>query len=243
MKVGDKKTVEKTYTEEDNVPGYAGKTVRLSIELKELKERILPEVDDEFAEDVKEEYKNVADLKAGIRDEFTKRLEEVQKNINSEMLIEKLCSEVDFTIPESMIRSQLESRYRNIARESGVSANQFDIFLKQQGIDKDAFLASYRDQEVKTLKAQFILDKISKTEDFPVDEEQVQKRAEETLKNVKEEERDTYLSIIRDDLRFEQTVPFLLEKNTFKEGRKYSYYDYMSGAFEADMAQKEGQEN
>lgn len=133
-----------------------------------------------------------------------------------------------------------------MARQSGISVNQFDMFLKQQNIDKDAFLASYRDQEVKTLKAQFILDKISKKENFPVDEAEVTKRAEESLKNVPETERDGYLDIIRDDLRYEQVVPFLLEKNTFKEGKKYSYYDYMSGAFEADMnaeETKEGQAN
>ena len=246
MKPGEEKTVKKTYTEEDNVPGYAGKTIRLSISLKEAKEKILPEVDNDFAEDVKEEYKTVDDLRAGIKAEFEKTLEEVGKNIKSEVLIDKLCSEVEIVIPESMIRSQLESRYRNMARQSGISVNQFDMFLKQQNIDKDAFLASYRDQEVKTLKAQFILDKISKKENFPVDEAEVTKRAEESLKNVPETERDGYLDIIRDDLRYEQVVPFLLEKNTFKEGKKYSYYDYMSGAFEADMnaeETKEGQAN
>ena len=146
-----------------------------------------------------------------------------------------------------MIRSQRDSRYRNMARQSGISTNQFDMFLKQQGIDKDAFLASYRDEELRTLKAQFVLDKIAKTEDFPVDEEEVTKRAEESLKNVPESERDSYLSIIRDDLRFEKVIPFLLEKNTFHEGKKYSYYDYMSGAFQADQeaegAKEEGQAN
>ena len=247
MKAGDRKTVEKTYKEEDHVPGYEGKTILLAIELKEAKEKILPDVDDEFAEDVKEEYKSVADLRAGIKAEFEKTLEEVQKNIKSETLISKICSEVEITVPESMIRSQLDSRYRNMARQSGISTNQFDMFLKQQGIDKDAFLASYRDEELRTLKAQFVLDKIAKTEDFPVDEEEVTKRAEESLKNVPESERDSYLSIIRDDLRFEKVIPFLLEKNTFHEGKKYSYYDYMSGAFQADQeaegAKEEGQAN
>ena len=53
MKAGDEKTVTKTYTEEDNVPGYAGKTITLRIKLDTIKSRELPEVDDDLAQDIK----------------------------------------------------------------------------------------------------------------------------------------------------------------------------------------------
>ncbi len=239
MKAGEKKTVTKSYTEEDDVPGYAGKTVNIAIELEQVKTKEYPEVDNEFAEDVKEEYKSVEDLRAGIKAEYEKTLEEVAKNIKADTLVKELCSKVDFPIPESMIRSQLESRYRSMARESGLTVEHLDMFLKQQNMDKNAFLEGYREQETLTLKSQFILDAIAKKENFPVDEAKVEEASAKNLENVPEAERDSYKDMIRDELRFQETVPFLLEKNTFKEGKKFSYYDYLSGAY----IQEEEEEN
>ncbi|MGI6437384.1 MAG: hypothetical protein ACOX0D_04985 [Sphaerochaeta sp.] len=65
MEAGEEKTVEKTYGEDSDKAGLAGRTISLKIALKALKMRDVPELDDEFAQDVKDEYKTVADLVKG----------------------------------------------------------------------------------------------------------------------------------------------------------------------------------
>ena len=121
MKAGDEKTVTKTYTEEDNVPGYAGKTITLRVKLDTLKLRELPAVDDDFAQDIKEEYKTVADLKAGIKEKFQKNADDAISHEKENAILAKLSEAVDFPIPESMIKAELDNRWRGFVRQMGVT--------------------------------------------------------------------------------------------------------------------------
>ena len=123
MKAGDEKTVTKTYTEEDNVPGYAGKTVNLRVKLDTLKSKELPAVDNDFAEDVKDEYKTVEDLRKGIRDRFEKNVEEHLKNEKITAILDKLAAETEIVIPQSMIQAELDNRWRSFVMAGCVTCS------------------------------------------------------------------------------------------------------------------------
>ena len=63
MKKGDQSVIEKTYGDDSGMgTDYLGKTVRINVKIKEVKVKEIPELDDDFAQDVKDEYKTVADL-------------------------------------------------------------------------------------------------------------------------------------------------------------------------------------
>ena len=226
MKKDDTKTVEKTYTEEDNVPGYAGKTVKLSVHLTELKERELPEVDDDFAQDIKDEYKTVQDMRDGIKKDLEKKVEDVLKNEKEEALMKAITENTSFTIPESMIGAELDSRWRNFVRSSQLSEDQILKFLEMQGETKENLQAEWRTDVESMLRTQLVLDAIREKENFEISEDDLNAECEKQLKNVPDSEKDSYKEIIRDNMQFEKVVPFLLENNKFKEGKKVSYTAY-----------------
>ncbi len=227
MKAGETKDITKSYTEEDNVPGYAGKTITLRVKLDTLKSRELPAVDDAFAQDIKDEYKTVDDLKKGIREKFEKNAADAISREKENEILKKLAGEADFVIPESMIKAELDSRWRNFVRQMGVSEEQVEKFMQMQGSTKEAIQNEWRDDAVQTIRTQLIMDKIRETENFEISEEELNAECEKQLKNVPDSEKDSYRDMIKDEMQFAKVLPFLLEKNTFKDGEKKSYGEYM----------------
>ena len=120
------------------------------------------------------------------------------------------------------------------AAQMGYSPEFVEKMLKMQDMTKEDLLENWRKDTEEMIRAQIILDKIMKKEDFPVDEEELNKRCEETLKNIPEADRESYKGMIKDEMQFAKVVPFLLEKNTFKEGKKLSYQEFLYGAAEAE---------
>lgn len=233
MAKGDEKIVEKTYTEEDNVPGYEGKTIKLNVKCTEVKTRELPEVDDEFAQDVKEEYKTVADLKAGIRADLTKRVEDSQKNEKTEKLLKKISDATEMSLPQSMIEFELEQSWKRFVQQSQLPEEQLMAFFKMQNQTKESIIETWKPSAENDLKIQLILDEIKKKEDFQVNEEEFKKACDEQLKNITDETTKKYYeNMIKDDMQFSMVIPFLLEKNTFKAGKTVTYKEYTTAAVE-----------
>ena len=234
MKKEEEKTVEKSYTEEDNIPGYAGKTVKLSIKLTELKERELPEVDDEFAQDIKDEYKTVKDMRDGIRKDLEKKAEDAMKTEKEDAVVKAIAEKTSFTIPQSMIQAELDSRWRNLIRSSSISEDQLLKFLEMQGETKESFQNGWKDEVTAMLRSQLVLDAIRDKENFEISEEDLNAECEKQLKNVPESEKESYKEIIKDNMQFEKVIPFLLENNTFKSESKVSYKEYTEPKPEKD---------
>ncbi len=234
MKKDEEKTVEKSYTEEDNIPGYAGKTVKLSIKLTELKERELPEVDDEFAQDIKDEYKTVKDMRDGIRKDLEKKAEDAMKSEKEDAVVKAIAEKTSFTIPQSMIQAELDSRWRNLIRSSSISEDQLLKFLEMQGETKESFQNGWKDEVTAMLRSQLVLDAIRDKENFEISEEDLNAECEKQLKNVPESEKESYKEIIKDNMQFEKVIPFLLENNTFKSESKVSYKEYTEPKPEKD---------
>ena len=227
MKAGDEKTVTKTYTEEDNVPGYAGKTVNLRVKLDTLKSKELPAVDNDFAEDVKDEYKTVEDLRKGIRDRFEKNVEEHLKNEKITAILDKLAAETEIVIPQSMIQAELDNRWRSFVRQTGLTEAQIEKFMEMQSSTKESIQEEWKPDTIKELKAQLIMEKIRETENFEVSDEELNEAAEKQLQNVPEADKESYKNMIKDELQFSKVTPFLIENNTFRTGETKSYSEAM----------------
>ena len=229
MSAGEEKKIEKTYTAEDGVTGYEGKTVSFLLKVNEVKYRDIPEVDDDFAQDVKDEYKTVEDLKNGIKAQLESSLEEAMKNNKSNAILNAIAANADFAIPASMIDAEVENSWHNFVRQSGIPEDQLMKFLEMQGQTKAQFTEAWREPAKADIRKQLILDAIRKKEDFKIDEEKYAKTCEEEIKESYSDEQKEYMkSMIKDDMQYSMTVPFLLENNTFKEGKTLSYKEYMT---------------
>ncbi len=218
MKTGESKETEKTYGEEDApLDEYRNKTISFSITLTKLKKRELPEVDDDFAMDVKAEYKTVQELRDGIRKDLEEKAEEARNNSKGAAALEAVMENVTFTVPETMVNNVLEARWDNLAHSFG-GTKMLEALMKQRGESKEDFLAGMKDDAAEEAKREIVLSAIAEKEDFPVTDEEIYEAlgGEDKLANLSEEEKTNYKEYVKESLRIEKVIPFLIENNTFK---------------------------
>ena len=228
MAAGEEKTFDKTYGEDETNETLKGKTLKIYVKVNEVKYRDIPELDDDFAQDVKDEYKTVADLKAGIRADFEKRLEEAMKNVKANTIINEIASKAVISIPQSMLEYETENQWQRFVRQTNIPEEQLISYLGVQG-GKKAFTDGWKDSIIADLKKQMILDEIRKKEDFKIDEKEYEEKCNSEIKDSYSDEQKDYLkSAIKDEMQYAETIPYLLANNTFKEGETVSFDAFMN---------------
>ncbi|MGD8113331.1 MAG: trigger factor [Sphaerochaetaceae bacterium] len=229
MKKGETKVISKTFGDDHEVEEYRGKSVKLSVTLNTVKVRDVPDLDDEFAQDVAEEYKTVEDLVKGTKEKLEKNLEGHLKETKLNTLLDALLEKVDFEIPASMIEAEVDSSWRRFVSQSGMNEEQVLQYLSFSGQTKESFTEGWREPAEKNLKIQLIIEKIKEKENFEVTEEELAEQVEQQLKDITDENtKNYYKEMLKDDLQTRKASDFLLEKNTFKESKEVSYDEFMS---------------
>ncbi len=227
LKKDDEKVIEKKYADDDVT--FHGEKKNIKVKVDEVKFRELPEVDADFCQDVKEEYKTVEDLRKGLREKLEKEVDEALKNDKINALLALLVDETKFEVPSSMVDVELDHSWRNFVQQSGLEESKLLQFFSMQNQTKDGIIAEWRPSAEKNLREQLILEEIKKKEDFKVDEEEYKKTCDEQLKNITDEKsKEYYENMIKDDMQFKMVVPFLLENNTFKTKETKSYKEFMN---------------
>ncbi|MEZ4230865.1 MAG: trigger factor [Polyangiaceae bacterium] len=159
----------------------AGNKATFKLTLKELKERVLPALDDEFAKDVDEAFGSLDDLKQNVREQLEKKAEEDAENKLAERLVAELCNKNPVPVPPSLVERQSQLTEREILQQAwmqGQRGNQLNEELR-------ARIAV--DSEVK-VRAGLLMAAIAKKEEIkigdPEIEEGLKELAEQTGKNV-----------------------------------------------------------
>lgn len=234
MKVGDQKTVDKSYGEDFSDESLRGRSVKLSITLTKLKERVLPEVDDDFAQDVKEEYKTVADLREGIRKNLTESLENMQKDEKLDLVFSALRKSSKYTIPQSMRDFSIRTETRNQLRQMGYDAQTVDRMMEENDNTVLYFQTLIAQRVDTNLADQVIMHAIQQSGVITLGEGELDKAVEEQLKGeMSDEEKKAATENIKMDLEFAKVPDFLLENNSFKPtGDKLDYRAYSKAYYD-----------
>ena len=229
MEKGEVKEVVKTFPEDYEYSEYAGKSVTLRLELKEIKMRDVPLLDDEFAQDVSDDYKTVADLKAGTKKNMEEGLESHLKEEKFKAIADKILEGTVISVPQSMIDIEVDSSWHRFISQSGMSEEQVLQFLQFQGQTKEDFTKEWREPAERELKLQLIVEKVKEAENITVDEKELEEEFERQLEGITDEgTRNYYKSVIEDDMKTHKTYDFLLENNKFKDGKEVSYEEFFS---------------
>lgn len=232
MKVGDEKTITKTYAEDSTVEGYAGKTIKVNVALKALKFRDVPALDDDFAQDVKDEYKSVEDLVNATRKKLEDALQAKIERAKLDALTDELLKGTTIGVPQSMVDMEVDQAWKRYVQQTGLTEEQIEQFLGFQQKTKADLTAPWRESAEKSLRVQLIMEKVMEKEAFTADAEEVQKVVDDQLGSVTDEaQMDYYRTMIEDELKFQKIAPFLQEKNSFTEGEAVDYYEFMQDSF------------
>ena len=220
LKIGDRQSVQVDYPDSYPNKEIAGKPVDFSIIVREIKQKVLPILDDEFAKD-HGEHASLDELKSAIR----KRLEDELKHYQDEELKEKLVSRLiethSFSVPPSMIERQtryLMERYQNqAAAQPGAEADGAPPMEEAR--------KTLEGRATRQVQATLLVEKISKLEKVEISEKDLQERLDSLARAAGERAkgvREYYAKPeARDDLRaqmvFDRTVGYLLERAQIKE--------------------------
>jgi len=242
MKKGETKEFTKTYPPTDTADGnaadntpFAGKTLKLRVTLTALKEKKLPDLDDDLAQDVDEKFQTLDDLKNSIKERLEKSLALRMKDVKINKLLEKIMENTPVTLPESMVRAELEGRLRNLARRFGTDVEKLLQMMAMSGQDPGALEQNWRSQAEKALHSRLIVETLIEGQHIEVSDADVEKELENIAADTKtplEEVKKRYegkdaLEYIKDSIREVRFFDALLAENTIKTGSKANYLDVM----------------
>jgi trigger factor len=233
MRKGETREFEKTYPEDFTYKELAGKTVKLRVSLTALKSRVLPELDDDFAQDVDEKYHTLEDLRGDIRERFAKNLERRLRDITLNRLLEKIMESAPTVIPESMIRLETDSRWRNMARQFQTTPEELLKILGAGGKTYEDITAEWRPDVIKALHSRLIVETLMEEQNFSVSDEEIEREiatqaetggmAIEELRNHYKE--DAMRKYLEQDIRERKLFDLLLAENTVTKGKPETYFN------------------
>ena len=221
MSTGEKKTIERTYASDaEDAPEdeFKGHSWKIELTLTKLKKRELPEVDDDFAQDVKSEYKTVDDLKKGVRSDLEKKIEEYRKNAKEKAVIDAILKNVSITVPETMIDTINENKWDSFTRQFGGEENFLKMF--KGSIKKESYTSMWREESAEDAKRELVLTAIADKENFEVTDAELEEKGKDYLPQLSDEQKKAYKEYLAEEVKYEKVVPFLLENNTFKAAAK-----------------------
>ena len=163
LKSGDKKDVTIDFPAEfPAVPALAGKTATYSVEVQEIRERVLPEMNADFFKS--QQVDDLAGLQAQVRNNLKMQKEYQNRTAQRRQVTEQLGTKVDFPVPDSLVDAETQSVLRNFIEENmrrGVPAEQFEK-------DKKELFEGAKKAAHNRVKLQLILAKIAEQEKIEV---------------------------------------------------------------------------
>jgi trigger factor len=194
----------------------AGKTVAYDVQVKAIKKRILPELNDDFAKELGH-YESYADLEKSVRDYLEARKRRSIEAETKDHLFAAMAERFTFPVPESLVQDQIDTRLERGLRALAAQGMQPEQMRK---LDFTRLRAAQRDSAVAEVKTNILLDRIAGEEDITVSDEDLDKelqivsiQSREPLDALKVRlTKDGGLARIREQLRRDKTASILYER-------------------------------
>lgn len=160
----------------------ADKEAEFAVKIKEIKEKEVPVLDDEFAKDVSE-FDTLEELKSDIKAKMTKQKEEDSQNEIENKLIDLICEDSKIDIPEAMVESQIDSSVNDFAYRLRYQGLDIQKYLEANKMSMEDFRKQFRTNSEKLVRSELILEAISKAENIVVEESDMNKELEDLAKS------------------------------------------------------------
>ena len=179
MVPGSSKNFTITYPDDYTIPELAGGKVDYQVNLKEIKQRVIPALDDDLAKDLGE-FESLDALRARVRGDLEHEAMHAAERQLRQDVLKQLAARVPFAVPESLVEREIDRRLEDFARR----LMEQRIDPRQANIDWKAFRDGQRAPAVEAVGSAIVLDEIAKREQISVTEEdldvELQRYAEQT---------------------------------------------------------------
>lgn len=226
MKKGEEKDINVTFPEDYRAKHLAGKDAVFHIKLGDVKEKEMPELNDDFAQDVSE-FDTLEEYKADIRKRITEHEEEHAKVHTQNNVIEEVMKNAKIDLPECMIEKQIDNNIRQIEYSLMYQGIKLDEYLKMVGGSLEQLRKEYRETAEKTVRAQLVVEAVKNAEGIEATEDQIEaelkRRADENKKDIEEFRKtigEEEMEFIKEDLAYDNTLNVLVENAVLTSAQK-----------------------
>ena len=214
LKVGDKKELNLKFPE-DYKEDLKGKDVKFNVTIKEIKERVLPEFNKEFFEDLG--YNNISTKKEfddEVKKAITDRKTTEAENKYTDEVIEAAANNIKVDINPEIIEDEVKREVKRITESMQQQGLTLDLYLTYIGKSKEDFTKDLEPEAIKNIKARYLLDEVAKEEKIEVTDKEVEKHAEEEAEKygIEKEEFLSYIGgmdVVKYDLRMRKAIEVL----------------------------------
>lgn len=169
---GDDVEVNVTFPEQYQAAELAGKPALFKVKINEIKAKELPELDDEFAQDVSE-FDTLAEYKEDVKKHLEEQKENEAKRTKEDEAITKIIEKSEMEIPEAMLETQCENMLNEFAQRISQSGLSMEQYMQFSGMTPDKLKEQVRPEAETRIKSSLVLEQIAKEENIEVSEEEI----------------------------------------------------------------------
>ncbi len=205
---------------EDYDEDLAGQDAFFEVTIKEIKEKEVPELNDEFIEEVTE-FETLEEYKENQREEMLEYREHQQKHELEDKIIEKAAENAEVNVPEKMVESELDKIQQQMSQNLQSQGIDLDTYFEYQNLTEEEWRAENRDIAARRAKQNLVLEAIVVKEGIEVSEEEIEEKLEEIAEEGDQDveqikaffQMQGQLESIKHGMKLEKTIDFLRENN------------------------------
>ena len=214
--LNDEFDIKVTFPEEYHAEELKGKPAMFKVKVKEIKEKVLPELDDDFAQDVSD-FDTLAEYKEDLKKNITVRKENEAKAKKEDEAIAKIIETSKMDIPEAMINTQVNRMLEDFAQRLQSQGLSVEQYFQYTGVTAEKIIEDMKPQAVKNIQSRLVLEAIVKAENIEVSDEEFEaelnKMAEQykmEIEKIKEFMGEYESKQIREDIAIQKAVDVIV---------------------------------
>jgi trigger factor len=239
LNAGEDKTIVKEYAADYQIKELAGRKITLKVKVNTVKEKQLPPINDELAQDISDKYKNLEDLKKDIREKLERHAAQRVREHSISQLLDKVAAGATIALPKSMLEHELADEWESFLGR--VRSDEKNVLreLSRQDKTKESVLEEWKPAAEKRLRLQLVVAEMARRENIEVSAEEMDSRVKEdaearniTFEQAKEMmSRNNLMEYIRFDLKNEKLYDLLLASGRRKKGKTVKFLDLTQGNY------------
>ena len=214
---GDEVEVNVTFPEQYQAADLAGKPAVFKVKINEIKTKELPELDDEFAQDVSE-FDTLAEYKEDLKKRLVEQKENEAKRTKEDEAIQKIIDKSKMDIPDAMIDTQCDTMIEEFAQRIAQSGLSMDQYLHFSGMTVDKLREQVRPEATTRIQSSLVLEQIAKDENIEITDEDIDAEIEKMAKaygmeadKLKEYMGESEKKSMKNDLAIQKAVELVMD--------------------------------
>ena len=205
-----------TFPEQYQAEELAGKPATFKVKINEIRAKELPELNDEFVQDVSE-FDTMAEYREDVKKKLVERKENAAKGTKEDEAIQKIIDKSKMEIPEAMIDMQAENMIEEFAQRIASQGMSFEQYLQFSGMTIDKLKEQVRPEAVQRIQSSLVLEQIAKEENIVATDEDVDAEVEKmaSMYGMKAEDLKNYMGdsekeSMKRDIAVKKAVEFVM---------------------------------